>query len=193
MKPKFVSSLYTYYITIQSRAALSILWGKLSGHINAKLRLASNVGYLLKTILFSGGSMQTLANFKPSKASLIVAEFPQLKPNWLLMLGSQSVHRERCSERFPPDWDCLQRWEIATHHWKIVQSGDGSSMSYYKHQWYHSCEPCRNLREIYKFTAPSMMMTNEEAGHILASIERLCKSRSDWWRLQSRAPGTTAV
>ena len=102
MKPKFVSSLYTYYITIQSRAALSILWGKLSGHINAKLRLASNVGYLLKTILFSGGSMQTLANFKPSKASLIVAEFPQLKPNWLLMLGSQSVHRERCSERFPP-------------------------------------------------------------------------------------------
>ena len=72
MKPKFVSSLSTYYITIQSRAALSILWGKLSGHINAKLRLASNVGYLLKTILFSGQPMQTLANFS------------QAKPPWLL-------------------------------------------------------------------------------------------------------------
>ena len=47
--------LYTLLQTLlQSSSALFILFGKLSGHINAKLRLASNVGYPLKTILFSG-------------------------------------------------------------------------------------------------------------------------------------------
>ena len=69
MKHKFVSSvlksLYLHYYTELGCTFHSV--GKLSGHINAKLRLASTVGYLLKTVLFSGRSMQTLANFNQAK------------------------------------------------------------------------------------------------------------------------------